>query len=679
VQAFIVRPFGEKEGIDFDRVERELIAPALEALGIVGGTTAEIASQGNIRHDMFAKLLTADLVIADLSIHNANVFYELGIRHALRDKHTFLIRHSADEVPFDLKTDRYLSYDAERPGGSLDRLVEGLEETIRSEGRDSPVFQLLPDLEAGDPEKFLVVPIDFQEEVDLAASRKDRADLRRLAVEIEGLEWEIAGRRKIGQAQVDLGGFEGARDTWEVVRRRNPRDRQANLKLGTVFQKLGDLTRSSQALDRALAEPGLSAWDRAEARALQGSNEKSHWEEDWRKVEERAERQSVALRSPHLETALELYSQGFSEDRNHYYSGLNALALVTVLTQLAEAREDVWTDLFETDEDAARALEERRATGRGLAAAVELSLQSALERLEREETSEQTEDTEMWARVSRADLTCLTSRKPARVAHGYRRALADSPDFVWGTARKQLGLLVALGVLEENAKAAIEAIDEERPGEEKAEEARAPRVLLFTGHRIDAPDREERRFPADREEAARRMIQQAIVGEQEAAAGEGQEVMGLSGGASGGDILFHEECEKLGIATRMLLALPKDRYVCASVEEAGPAWVERFNRLYEKLDPERLSTSGDLPRWLESKKDYSIWQRSNLWMLYRGFVQSSGNLTLIALWDGEEGDGPGGTKDMVDRAREQGAKVIILDAKELIESEKGKKGEEPSG
>jgi hypothetical protein len=178
VQAFIVRPFGEKEGIDFDRVERELIAPALEALGIVGGTTAEIASQGNIRHDMFAKLLTADLVIADLSIHNANVFYELGIRHALRDKHTFLIRHSADEVPFDLKTDRYLSYDAERPGGSLDRLVEGLEETIRSEGRDSPVFQLLPDLEAGDPEKFLVVPIDFQEEVDLAASRKDRARSR---------------------------------------------------------------------------------------------------------------------------------------------------------------------------------------------------------------------------------------------------------------------------------------------------------------------------------------------------------------------------------------------------------------------------------------------------------------------------------------------------------------------
>jgi hypothetical protein len=667
VQAFIVRPFGVKEGIDFDRVERELIAPALEALGIGGGTTAEIASQGNIRHDMFSKLLTADLVIADLSIHNANVFYELGIRHALRDKHTFLIRHSADEVPFDLKTDRYLSYDAERPGESLDRLVAGLQETIRSEGRDSPVFQLLPDLEAADPEMFLVVPIDFREEVDLAARRKDRADLRRLVVEIEGLEWELAGRRKIGQAQFDLRDFAGARNTWEVVRRRHPRDRQANLKLGTVYQKLGDLARSSQALDRALAEPGLSAWDRAEARALQGSNAKSPWEEDWRNVEDRAERQAAALRSPHLETAIELYSQGFSEDRNHYYSGLNALALVTVLTQLAAAREDVWADLFETDEEAASALEARRAIGRNLAPAVELSIHSALERLKREDPSEQTEDTEIWARVSKADLTCLTSRKPTRVARGYRRALADSPDFVWGTARKQLDLLAALGVLEENAKAAIEAIDEERPGEEKAEEARASRVLLFTGHRMDAPGREEARFPTSCEEAARAMIREAIAAEKAAAAAsEGEDVIGISGGASGGDILFHEECEKLGIATRMLLALPKDRYLSASVEDAGPAWVERFNRLYEKLDPECLSPSGELPRWLESKEKYSIWQRSNLWMLYRALVQSDGKLSLIALWDGEAGDGPGGTEDMVDRARRQGAKVIVLDAKELL-------------
>ena len=68
---FIVRPFETKEGIDFDRVQKELIEPALLQLGISGGTTGEIVGQGNIRMDMFEQLLVADLVIADISIHNA--------------------------------------------------------------------------------------------------------------------------------------------------------------------------------------------------------------------------------------------------------------------------------------------------------------------------------------------------------------------------------------------------------------------------------------------------------------------------------------------------------------------------------------------------------------------------------------------------------------------------------
>src|SRR3954465_3600289 len=82
--AFIVRPFGERSGIDFDRVEKELIDPVLSDLGIEGRTTLPIARAGNIRTDMFERLLLADLVIADISIHNANVYYELGIRHGLR-------------------------------------------------------------------------------------------------------------------------------------------------------------------------------------------------------------------------------------------------------------------------------------------------------------------------------------------------------------------------------------------------------------------------------------------------------------------------------------------------------------------------------------------------------------------------------------------------------------------
>ena len=81
-QVFIVRPFGTKQGVNFDEVEQQLIAPALAGVGLKGSTTTEIVEAGNIREDMFRLLVTADIVVADLSIHNANVFYELGIRRA---------------------------------------------------------------------------------------------------------------------------------------------------------------------------------------------------------------------------------------------------------------------------------------------------------------------------------------------------------------------------------------------------------------------------------------------------------------------------------------------------------------------------------------------------------------------------------------------------------------------
>ena len=130
MRAFTIRPFGIQKGIDFDKVDRLLITPALKQIGAEGGTTIDIVEAGNIRVDMFRRLLTADLVIADLSIHNANVFYELGIRHALRDGNTFMLRCEASKFPFDLQTDRYFLYKKKSPRSSLKALVLALRRTI---------------------------------------------------------------------------------------------------------------------------------------------------------------------------------------------------------------------------------------------------------------------------------------------------------------------------------------------------------------------------------------------------------------------------------------------------------------------------------------------------------------------------------------------------------------------
>src|SRR4051794_7142680 len=203
--AFIVRPFGERSGIDFDRVEKELIDPVLSDLGIEGRTTLPIARAGNIRTDMFERLLLADLVIADISVHNANVYYELGIRHALRPRTTILIRARGDTVPFDLQTDRYLEYAADDPGGAREKLADAIRQSRHADNADSPVFALLPALRPTDPEEFRPVPEGFSEAVRSAQRAGDLPLLAVLGEEAEGFDWGLAGLRVVGRAQFELG------------------------------------------------------------------------------------------------------------------------------------------------------------------------------------------------------------------------------------------------------------------------------------------------------------------------------------------------------------------------------------------------------------------------------------------------------------------------------------------
>jgi len=659
MNVFIVRPFGTKSGIDFDRVETELIRPAIEQAGLTGGTTGQFIQQGNIRTDMFEQLLTADLVIADMSIHNANVFYELGIRHALRDKRTFLLKSKTEpgadsEVPFDLKTDRYLSYDPKNPGGALDLLAAALKLTLDAQNADSPVYQLLPGLEPADPDKVLVVPLDFREELERVEAAKNCGDLQLLTAEVDGFAWRVAGLRLIGHAQFRLKDWTGAKVTWIAVRDYDDMDVEANTLLGTIFQRLKDRVASDQAVERALENKEISAADRAEIRALMGRNAKNQWEESWSGLSDENAAQKAALTSPHLEKSFELYRTGFIEDRNHFYSGLNALAMVTMMVELAQRQPAIWQDNFDSEEDANQKLQKLKELRSDLAAGVRLALESKQTALQR------TGKSDVWVDISTADLICLTSTRPNRVAQAYKKALTDAPDQACDAARRQLALYQRLGILKENIQAGLESIAPVALPEQEG----APRVILFTGHRLDAPDRPTPRFPAAKEAEARAMILKAVASIQAKSAGK---LRGISGGASGGDILFHEVCEELNIPSQMFLVLPKADYIKASVADAGSAWIERFNRLYEKLKVRVLSDADRLPRWLRAKKDYSIWTRSNLWMLHNALAISQDHLTLIALWNGATGDGPGGTEDMVKRAQDRGAVFIHLDSRKLIE------------
>ena len=667
-QVFIVTPFGVKNGIDFSRVEQELIQPAIKAIGFGGGTTGEIIKQGSIRTDMFQKLLVADLVIADISIHNANAFYELGARHAFREKRTFLIRCSKqslppeaklEEVPFDLKTDRYFEYHLNDLAGSMLELVARLKSTIDSQDRDSPIFQLLPKLEEYDHEVFLPVPLDFREAVDYAAAAGQAGDLSLFAEEAGSFEWAIAGLRLVGITLFDMKRLELSRGVWERVRERNPYDLEANLRLGTIYQRLGDLVRSDQALERALNSPKIGATQRAEAHALRGRNAKQRWQDDWTAGATPDAQRSEALRSRFLEDSWQQYAKGFEEDQNHFYSGLNALAMLTVLVELATALPQVWEERFDDEASAATELAKLKQKRPRLAGAVECSLEATQQRVARQGKSDP------WLDASVADLRCLTSNRPERVATAYRGAIAGLKAFNLESTRRQLLLYRQLALLTANVDAALalSSWGESAAQAPTATPAAAPHVILFTGHRIDTPGRKEPRFPADKEPIARERIKEKLRERLDQI--KGSAPRGLAGGASGGDILFHEVCAELGIPTDLYLAVPPDAFCEASVEDSGPQWEKRFYDLVANHPNRRvLSESDKLPVWLHSKPNYDLWRRNNLWMLHNAIALAGKNITLIALWNGQGGDGPGGTEDMLKEVEKLKARTMIIDTKE---------------
>lgn len=177
------------------------------------------------------------------------------------------------------------------------------------------------------------------------------------------------------------------------------------------------------------------------------------------------------------------------------------------------------------------------------------------------------------------------------------------------------------------------------------------RAIVFTGHRIDSAGRAHPRFPSWAEDQVRQAIHAAVA---ESAAGfDRQRLVGIAGGASGGDLLFHEVCFEIGISTRLVLALPAETFLAASVAGAGSNWVERFRALVTRLGADAVKV---IPQHAHAVD--VVWEQANRAMIQMALDLAS-EQTLIALWDGNAGDGPGGTAAMIALARDRGVQHVV--------------------
>lgn len=701
-----------KVAINFDAVHERLVIPALNRLNIRGETTSAVVVAGNIREDMFHRLITADLVIADLSVHNANVFYELGLRQAFRDKYTFIIRSNLSEYPFDLKTDRYFDYNLVDLLGkseeAAEKLAEALRGTVMSNKADSPVFKLLPKLEAEDRSRFISVPDEFIEEVERARQLRLPEHLRILAVECADSLWEAEGLRQVARAQFEANFIEDAKVTWEQIVNRYPDDIEANTTLSTIYQRLNDVPRSEQALARVSRIGSLTANRQSQLRSLNGRNLKEAWMKQWQKEGLAiAERQRIALSSPLLQRACDAFEESFKADLNNAYAGLNALTLLVIQTELAMKLPEVWQRIQRLPSDSHTEHKRRNERIGQLIAALELAVEAEHDRLRQEASIDP------WFSLLNASVACIVSHQPEYVAQLYADARHFAPvDSEYSMCRalsvyKQLQIegkhsqnslstneenkihfdngARTVGMIGENVDRALEVLSCSDIKQTRTTDRR--RILMFAGLRISTlPDSLGKRigFRTECIEEAKELIKKAIEEEQaltqHSSNIHNEIVFSMAAAAHGGDLLFHEACHELGIPSRMCLALPRAEYVGRFVAPAGPEWVEKFSAVYRRVnekcneieekknnniktwDINCFTDSNELPRWLQGRPYYNVGRRNNLWMLQHAIVAATQlgentEITLIVLYDDKSELGIGGIGHLVDQAVMAGIKV----------------------
>jgi O-acetyl-ADP-ribose deacetylase (regulator of RNase III) len=152
-KCFVIMPFGTKQDIDFNHIYHELIKKAVEEIGIDCDRCDEIVDTGSIHKKMFRGIFDAEVSVVDITLEdNLNVFYELGVRHALHKNVTLVIakKNQLQKIPFNINGISILWYDIDTPEQLLEsrkKICKHIQKALDDdECVDSTVHDVLPDL-----------------------------------------------------------------------------------------------------------------------------------------------------------------------------------------------------------------------------------------------------------------------------------------------------------------------------------------------------------------------------------------------------------------------------------------------------------------------------------------------------------------------------------------------------
>lgn len=659
-------PFGLKKDsqgndIDFNQIYMRLIKPALEAAGLTVFRADQEQRAGDILTDMFQELLIADLVLADLTIDNPNVWYELGARHALRARGVMLVCGGRVTTAFDLYTNRKLRYSL-KDGGQDPATLEDDQRNITQmaqatmeswHGRKiSPVYQLMPNLQEpdwkslriGDVREFWALHDAWESRVQLARKAGHIGDVLVLADEAPVAAFRAESWIKAGEALRKAERFEFALEQLERGLKVDPDNLNGLREKGICLQRLACANRPGYSLDRArehyrnilkihLNDP--ETW------ALLGRVDKDAWIAAWRQngITPDEMRKEATYENALLRAAIDSYTKGYRYNPGHYYSGINALTMMHLHRHLTSNINYDWEELrFDREMEI-------------MAGAVRFAAEY-----------EPDDHQRFYSLATLGDLEVLVGT-PGTVQAAYKKAIPqnDKERFALNSCRAQLYLLKDLSFKPENVEAGLAVFD--RALQKKLDKpiALQPRnVFLFSGHMIDKPGRTPPRFPKEKETIAAQKIGEAL--DQ---LGAGPDDLALTQGACGGDLLFTKACQQRGVKVQWLQPFYEPDFIVKSVVDCGEPWRQLYLDAKAKLAgpiraaPEEL---GDPPPGSEPGYPY---ERCNLWLLYTALALGLKKVRFICLWNGEGGDGPGGTEHLYNEVKRRTGHVTWIDTRQM--------------
>ncbi len=342
---FVDMPFGKKADlasgaeIDFDQIYQTGIKPAIEDAGLEALRGDEERTGGIIHSAMFARLLLAEFVVADLTLANPNVFYELGIRHAAKPFTTVPIFANIRALPFDVGLVRAIPYELEKgqmmeePAKKLrSELTRRLKEAAKATTPDSPLFQLLPkfpgiDLPHDVTDAFqdrVQHEEQFRARLDQARNLPTNQERRAALMQIQAEFGDLAV--VLRSILVDLLLSYRAVEAWqEVVTLCEAMPQHLKDAIVVRQQWAFGLNRRNQPGDRdkavrVLEELVKQRGPDPETLGILGRVHKDRYRD--------AKTAKSIIAAAALDDAIDAYTRGFEADPRDYYPGVNAITLL---------------------------------------------------------------------------------------------------------------------------------------------------------------------------------------------------------------------------------------------------------------------------------------------------------------------------------------------------------------